>query len=143
MKTPENLWFTGIFMGYKRGILARYGLIHKLLKTILYVYPFSFHYFQCQYNLIKILVITWNYFLIPQFFSASTLSIHMHPDIQIPQIIFANYFRAWSFFPLVSKREKPNRITHWIGGTHSFVHKRLLKLLMELRLQISTNLQLY
>ena len=26
LKTPENLWFSGIFRGYKIGILARNGL---------------------------------------------------------------------------------------------------------------------
>ena len=26
LKTPENLWFSGVFKGYKMGTLARYGL---------------------------------------------------------------------------------------------------------------------
>ena len=26
LKTPENLWFSGVFRGYKMGILARNGL---------------------------------------------------------------------------------------------------------------------
>ena len=26
LKTPENLWFSGIFRGYKMGLLARNGL---------------------------------------------------------------------------------------------------------------------
>ena len=27
LKTPENLWFSGVFRGYKMGILARNGLM--------------------------------------------------------------------------------------------------------------------
>ena len=30
LKTPENLWFSGVFRWYKMGTLARNGLISKL-----------------------------------------------------------------------------------------------------------------
>ena len=29
LKTPENLWFSGVFRGYKTRALARNGLIYK------------------------------------------------------------------------------------------------------------------
>ena len=32
LKTPENLWFFGVFRGYKMGTLARNGLIKSVLK---------------------------------------------------------------------------------------------------------------
>ena len=28
LKTPENLWFSGVFRGYRMGTLARNGLMH-------------------------------------------------------------------------------------------------------------------
>ena len=30
LETPENLWFSGVFRGYKMGTLARNGLISEL-----------------------------------------------------------------------------------------------------------------
>ena len=32
LKTPENLWFSGVFRGYKMGTLARNGLKMPTLK---------------------------------------------------------------------------------------------------------------
>ena len=34
LKTPENLWFSGAFRGYEKGILARNELTINLIKSI-------------------------------------------------------------------------------------------------------------
>ena len=40
LKIPDNLWFSGVFRGYKMGTLARNGL-NKIVKTILKRYYWS------------------------------------------------------------------------------------------------------
>ena len=52
LKTPENLWFSGVFRGYKIGTLAGNGLIYKGIKkeieNIKYkeLLLFSFHHIE-------------------------------------------------------------------------------------------------
>ena len=39
LKIPENLWFSGVFKGYKRGTLARNGLIIYIIDSFMTVVP--------------------------------------------------------------------------------------------------------
>ena len=39
LKTPVNLWFSGVFRGYKKGTLARNGLIGKCYEKIIFYSP--------------------------------------------------------------------------------------------------------
>ena len=39
LKIAENLWFSGVFKGYKRGTLARNGLIIYIIDSFMTVVP--------------------------------------------------------------------------------------------------------
>ena len=41
LKTPENLWFSGVFRGYKMGTLARNGLKEGKIAHILNIFSYT------------------------------------------------------------------------------------------------------
>ena len=42
LKTPENFWFSGVFMGYKMVTLGRHGLNPKIILRYIYTFFIKF-----------------------------------------------------------------------------------------------------
>ena len=55
LKTPKNLWFCGVFRGYKMGTLARNGLMN----TYLMLFQFTYASVVSMFHSCKLRVVNW------------------------------------------------------------------------------------